>query len=122
MSDSLIPLLMIIVASAGVAAGMLFLGWICGRPKKTHVDRGAYECGIEPFDAVERHRFSVRFYLVAMLFILFDIEAAFLIPWAVTFNEFTSAKVFVLTEMAIFLGVLIAGFVYVWKRGALEWD
>jgi NADH-quinone oxidoreductase subunit A len=64
----------------------------------------------------------VHFYLVAMLFILFDIEAAFLFPWAVTFREFAASRLFVLGEMAVFLGILIIGFVYLWKRGALEWE
>jgi NADH-quinone oxidoreductase subunit A len=64
----------------------------------------------------------VKFYLVAMLFILFDIEAAFLYPWAVTFRGFAGDTLFVLGEMAVFLGILVAGFVYLWRRGALEWD
>jgi NADH-quinone oxidoreductase subunit A len=75
-----------------------------------------------PFERVDRHRFSVKFYLVAMLFILFDIEAAFLIPWAVTFRESAASRWFVLGEMAIFLGILVAGYLYLWWRGALDWD
>jgi NADH-quinone oxidoreductase subunit A len=86
------------------------------------VDTTPYECGAKPFEPVESHRFSVKFYLVAMLFILFDIEAAFLYPWAVTFHEFTDARTFVLGEMAVFLGILVIGYVYLWWRGALEWD
>ena len=81
-----------------------------------------YECGMRPYESVARHRFPVHFYLVAMLFILFDIEAAFLYPWAVTFRDFAADKMFVLGEMAVFLGILVVGFVYVWKRGALEWE
>jgi NADH-quinone oxidoreductase subunit A len=64
----------------------------------------------------------MHFYLVAMLFILFDIEAAFLIPWAVTFKEFAANRLFVLGEMGVFLGILVVGFAYIWKRGALEWE
>jgi NADH-quinone oxidoreductase subunit A len=75
-----------------------------------------------PFERVGRHRFSIHFYLVAMLFILFDVEVAFLFPWAVTFRGFAENKLFVLGEMGVFLGILVAGFVYVWKRGALEWE
>jgi NADH-quinone oxidoreductase subunit A len=75
-----------------------------------------------PDERLVKSRFSVKFYLVAMLFILFDIEAAFMIPWAVTFKQFAADKVFVLVEMLVFLGILIAGFAYVWARGALEWE
>ncbi len=122
MNDSLIPVVLTIVVSVTVAASMLVLSWLLGRPKKRQVDTSPYECGMPPADRVEKHRFSVKFYLVAMLFILFDIEAAFLIPWAVTFKEFASFKLFVLVEMFVFLGILVAGFAYVWKRGALEWE
>ena len=86
------------------------------------VDHTPYECGMKPYDRVIRHRFSIHFYLVAMLFILFDIEVAFLFPWAVTFRDFAADKLFVLGEMGVFLGILVIGFIYVWKRGALEWE
>lgn len=122
MSDSIVPLLLTILMGATVAGAMLLISWLLGRPKKSRVDHTPYECGINPLDSVERHRFSVRFYLVAMLFILFDIEAAFLWPWAVTFQSFSANQVFVLVEMAVFLGILIAGFLYLWWRGALEWE
>ena len=89
---------------------------------KVKIDLTPYECGMKPYKRMGGHRFSVHFYLVAMLFILFDIEAAFLFPWAVTFKGFAADKVFVLVEMAVFLGILIAGFIYVWARGALEWE
>jgi len=86
------------------------------------VDVTPYECGSRPFEAVDKHRFSVKFFLVAMLFILFDIEAAFLIPWAVTFKSFAADKAFVLGEMLVFLGILVAGYLYLLWRGALEWE
>jgi NADH-quinone oxidoreductase subunit A len=121
-TDSLVPILMIIGVAAIVAAGMLVLGYMLGRPKRSAVDGTPYECGATPYVEARRHRFSVHFYLVAMLFILFDIEAAFLIPWAVTFRDFAFNRMFVLGEMAVFLGILIIGFVYLWKRGALEWE
>ena len=78
----------------------------------------AYECGFNPFDDA-RMQFDVRFYLVAILFILFDIETVFLVPWAVTFR---SLGVAAFVEVLVFVGILIAGYVYVWKRRALEWD
>lgn len=122
MPDSLYPVFMVIAVAVITAAGMLVLSALLGRPSHDKVDTTPYECGVRPFQAVEKHRFSVKFFLVAMLFILFDIEAAFLIPWAVTFQGFAADKLFVLGEMAIFLGILVAGFAYVWWRGALEWE
>ncbi len=122
MTDSLVPILMIIGMATVVATSMLVLSHLLGRPKRSVLDRSPYECGSTPYEPARKHRFSVHFYLVAMLFILFDIEAAFMIPWAVTFREFAADKLFVLGEMAVFLGILIAGFAYLWRRGALEWE
>lgn len=122
MTDSLVPVLMIFGMAVVVAAALIVLGYLLGRPKRSFVDSTPYECGQTPFDEARTHRFSVHFYLVAMLFILFDIEAAFLFPWAVTFGQFAANKLFVLGEMAVFLGILVVGFVYLWKRGALEWE
>ena len=122
MSDSLLPAVMTVAISATLATSMLVLSHLLGRPRKSRVDRTPYECGIPPLDPLERHRFSVKYYLVAMLFILFDIEVAFLYPWAVTFRSFAADRMFVLVEMAVFLGILVAGFLYIWWRGALEWE
>ncbi len=122
MADSLLPVILIIGFSLLVAGSLLAASHLLGRPRHSVVDRSPYECGSQPFERVLTHRFSVHFYLVAMLFILFDIEAAFLFPWAVTFRDFAGQRLFVLGEMAVFLGILIVGFVYLWKRGALEWD
>jgi NADH-quinone oxidoreductase subunit A len=121
-TDSLVPVLMIIGMATTVAAMLIALGYFLGKPKRSAVDGTPYECGSTPYNAARKHRFSIHFYLVAMLFILFDIEAAFLIPWAVTFKQFAANKMFVLGEMAVFLGILIVGFAYLWKRGALEWE
>jgi NADH-quinone oxidoreductase subunit A len=122
MLDSPIPLLMIIAAALTIGGSMLVLSALLGRPRESQVDTTPYESGMAPDMRMEKHRFSVKFYLVAMLFILFDIEAAFMIPWAVTFRTFAENRVFVLVEMLVFLGILIAGFAYVWSRGALEWE
>ena len=122
MTDSLVPVLMIVGMSTVVATSLLVVGSIMGKPKRSVVDRTPYECGATPYERVESHRFSMHFYLVAMLFILFDVEVAFLIPWAVTFNDFAANRMFVLGEMAVFLGILVVGFIYLWKRGALEWE
>jgi NADH-quinone oxidoreductase subunit A len=122
LSDSLVPVLLVLGISVLVAGSMLVASHFLGRPSRSMVDRTPYECGVPPQEDAEAHRFSMHFYLVAMLFILFDIEAAFLYPWAVTFRSFTAERLFVLGEMAVFLGILIAGFAYLWKRGALEWE
>ncbi len=122
MTDSLVPVFLIVAAGIATAAVFLALTHALGRPRRSVVDRTPYECGLNPFTSTLSHRYSVRFYLIAMLFILFDIEAAFLYPWAVTFRSFAASTVFVLVEMAVFLGILIVGYVYLWRRGALEWD
>jgi NADH-quinone oxidoreductase subunit A len=132
MADSLLPVVLLIGMSTAVAASLIIISALAdvartrtrllGRPRRSVVDRTPYECGAVPYERVETHRFSIHFYLVAMLFILFDIEAAFLIPWAVTFRDFAANKMFVLGEMGVFLGILVVGFVYLWNRGALDWD
>ena len=121
-SAVLLTALLAVLVSVLVAGSMLVLSRFLGRPRKSTLDATPYECGMKPFGRLDRHRFSVKFYLVAMLFILFDIEAAFLFPWAVTFNEFAADKLFVLIEMVVFLGIVVAGFAYIWMRGALEWE
>ena len=120
--DSRIPVVVMILVAVGLAAIMLAAATLLGRVRRSSTDRTPYECGSTPFERVQTHRFSVHFYLVAMLFILFDIEVAFLFPWAVTFRSLAADAGFVLGEMVVFLGILVAGFVYLWKRGALEWD
>lgn len=122
MTNSNLAVVLAIAVAVAMGGGMLALTHLLGRPKKSQVDRTPYECGSRPFQSLDRQRFSVKFYLIAMLFILFDIEAAFLIPWAVSFGGFAANRVFVLVEMAVFLGILVAGFLYVWWRGALEWE
>ena len=125
-ADSRLTVVLLIAWSVVMAAGLMiathYLPKLLNRAKVKRIDESPYECGMKPYKRVERHRFSIHFYLVAMLFILFDIEVAFLFPWAVTFRDFAADKLFVLGEMGVFLGILVAGFVYVWKRGALEWE
>jgi NADH-quinone oxidoreductase subunit A len=91
--------------------------WL-GRPGRSRTDLSPYECGIDPLDASDK-RFTVRFYMVAMLFILFDIEAAFLYPWTTVFRAMGSEG---FISMLVFLLILTIGFIYCWRKGALDWD
>ncbi|HXV77219.1 MAG TPA: NADH-quinone oxidoreductase subunit A [Candidatus Polarisedimenticolaceae bacterium] len=122
MSDSRLTVLLVLLIAGGMAGALLALSHLIGRVRGSVVDQTPYECGMKPYEYAERRRFSIHFYLVAMVFILFDIEVAFLFPWAVTFRTFDADRLFVLGEMFVFLGILIVGFVYLWKRGALEWE
>ena len=105
---------------AGVAIGIFapVLGYILGPKRPNREKLSPYECGFEPFGD-SRLPFDVRYYLVAILFILFDLETAFLVPWSVVFRELGW---FGMSVMGIFLGLLSIGFIYEWKKGALEWE
>lgn len=111
------PVLLQIHIAAAVAGGLIFASVALGKRLKNKVKDTPYECGITPVGSA-RERFSVKFYLVAMLFILFDIEAIFLYPWAVVFREL---KMFAFIEMLIFIALVLAGFFYIWKKGVLNW-
>jgi NADH-quinone oxidoreductase subunit A len=117
-----LPILIFLVVATGLAVVLLLLGTGLGRLfARAHDDRAKrspYECGFEAFED-SRSKFDVRYYLVAILFIVFDLEIAFLFPWAAALNK---VGLFGLVAMGIFLGVLVVGFVYEWKKGALEWD
>ena len=112
------PVLLQALIAMAVAAGMLGASFLLGKKVRNRVKDMPYECGITPVGDA-RQRFSVKFYLVAMLFILFDIEAIFLYPWAVVYREL---KMFAFVEMLIFIILILAGFFYIWKKGALEWS
>jgi NADH-quinone oxidoreductase subunit A len=117
-----LPILIFLVIAAGLAGVLLGLGKVLGRLGVKHrgdaAKLSAYECGFEPFED-SRVKFDVRYYLVAILFIIFDLEIAFLFPWAVALR---SIGTYGLAAMGIFLGILVIGFAYEWKKGALEWD
>jgi NADH-quinone oxidoreductase subunit A len=117
-----LPVLIFLGVATGLAAVLLGLGNIFGRLASTQPrdaeKLSAYECGFEAFED-SRARFDVRYYLVAILFIVFDLEIAFLFPWAVALPEIGG---FGLWAMGIFLLILVVGFIYEWKKGALEWD
>ncbi|MDQ7006587.1 MAG: NADH-quinone oxidoreductase subunit A [Acidobacteriota bacterium] len=124
MDQTTIALLVLFAAAVATPAGMLTVSAIAGPARRRRrTDMTPYECGVQPFTSA-RGRFSLKFYLVAMLFIVFDIEAVFLYPWAVELKQqvLSGRGLFVFFEMMVFLGILIVGFIYVWGRGALEWD
>ena len=113
-----LPILIFIVIGFAMAIGMTILSFIAGPSKPDSEKLSAYECGFEAFDDA-RGRFDVRFYLVALLFIIFDLEVAFLFPWAITLGKI---GLFGFWSMMIFLLILTIGFIYEWKKGALEWE
>ncbi len=113
-----LPVLIFLVVGGGFGLLLIVLGFLFGRRRPDPDKLAPYECGFEPFED-SRMKFDVRYYLVAILFIIFDLEIAFLFPWAVSLDSIGG---FGLIAMAIFLTVLIVGFVYEWKKGALEWD
>lgn len=119
-----IPLLMQIAAAVGLASVMVTASWFIGQHRNTAVKLEAYECGmVAQGDA--RGRFSVRFYMVAMLFILFDVEAVFMLPWAVIYRQLpalTGSRFFGFWEMLVYIGFVLVGFFYIWKKGILEWS
>jgi NADH-quinone oxidoreductase subunit A len=113
-----LPTLIFLVVAGGFGLMLLVLGWILGPRRPDAEKASAYECGFEAFED-SRTKFDVRYYLVAILFIIFDLEIAFLFPWAVSLDAIGG---FGLLSMVVFLAVLVIGFVYEWKKGALEWD
>jgi len=122
MLSNYLPILIFIVVAAALAVVLLVLGTGIGRHfARFHKDPAKlapYECGFDAFEDT-RTKFDVRYYLVAILFIVFDLEIAFLFPWAVALGKI---GLFGLLAMAIFLAILVVGFIYEWKKGALEWD
>jgi NADH-quinone oxidoreductase subunit A len=112
------PILIFGAVALGISCLMVAAAWLVAKQKPDTEKVSAYECGFEPFDDARR-RFDVRFYLVAILFIIFDLEVAFLFPWAITLE---AGGTFVFWSMMVFLGVLTVGFIYEWRKGALEWD
>jgi NADH-quinone oxidoreductase subunit A len=113
-----LPLAVFIAVALGIGLALLIAPFIFAYQQPDPEKLSAYECGFNAFDDA-RMKFDVRFYLVAILFIIFDLEVSFLFPWAITFKQ---VGVYGFWSMMLFLGVLTAGFIYEWKKGALEWD
>lgn len=113
-----LPVLLFIFVATIIGCALLVIGWALGPKKPGSEKLSPYECGFEAFEDA-RMRFDVRYYLVAILFIIFDLEIAFLFPWAVVFKDIGLSSIF---AMSVFLGILVIGFIYEWKKGALEWE
>ena len=117
-----LPALVQIILGLSIPAIILIVSHVFGqRAKGNYIKDKAYECGL-PMEGKPHPRFAVKFYVTAMLFILFDIEVVFLVPWALVYREFLAAGIAITAATAVFLGVLVLGLAYEFKRGALEWD
>ncbi len=118
MLDNYLPILIFIVIGIAIGVLPMVFGSLLGPHRPGREKNSPYECGFEAFEDT-RMKFDVRYYLVAILFIIFDLEIAFLFPWAVVLQEI---GLFGFLAMMLFLGVLVVGFIYEWKKGALEWE
>jgi NADH-quinone oxidoreductase subunit A len=120
--EQYLPVLLFLLVGMGVGIAPMFLGWlfstVLGFQKPDAAKNAPYECGIDPFEDA-RMKFDVRYYLVAILFILFDLEIAFLFPWAVALKDVGLVGFW---SVMVFLAILVVGFVYEWKKGALDWE
>ncbi|MCB1828592.1 MAG: NADH-quinone oxidoreductase subunit A [Chromatiaceae bacterium] len=118
MLENYLPILVFVAVGIAVGVVMITLGFVLGTRRPNSEKLSPYECGFEAFED-SRMKFDVRFYLVAILFIIFDLEIAFLFPWAVVLDKIGMVGYL---SMALFLGILVIGFIYEWKKGALEWE
>jgi NADH-quinone oxidoreductase subunit A len=119
-----LPLVLQILVAVGVAGGMVTASFFLGKHKRSRTKLSPYECGMDPVGDA-RGRFSVKFYMVAMLFILFDVEAVFVLPWAVIYRRLpaiTGSRMFGFWEMLVYLAFVAVGLFYVWKKGILNWS
>ena len=113
-----LPTLLFLIVASGIGVALLVVGHMLGPKRPSLAKLSPYECGFEAFEDA-RMQFDVRYYLVAIQFIIFDLEIIFLVPWATVFRDL---GVVGLVEMGIFVSMLLLGFIYVWKKGALEWE
>jgi NADH-quinone oxidoreductase subunit A len=118
MLGTYLPILLLVIVAVAFGLIVLTLSALVGPKKPSALKLSPYESGCEPVGTA-RERFSIKFYLIAMLFILFDIEAVFLYPWAILYKKLGA---FGLVEMGLFIVILFVGYIYVWKKGALEWE
>jgi NADH-quinone oxidoreductase subunit A len=116
--DTYAPLLLMFALACGLAGALVVVSTLVGRHKRTREKDQPYECGIRPTGDA-REPFSVHFYMVALVFILFDIEAIFLYPWALVYHDL---NLFGFVEMVLYIAILLAGYIFLWKKGALDWN
>ncbi|MBA7611444.1 MAG: NADH-quinone oxidoreductase subunit A [Calditrichaeota bacterium] len=116
-----LPVLLVFVMAAGLAVFLLVLTHFVGPRVKDKVKLSPYESGVDPV-APAHTRLNIRYFIVGLVFIIFDIEVVFLYPWAVIFSDFIKRSPFILYEMLFFLAVLLIGYVYVWRKGVFEWE
>lgn len=121
MLSQYLPVLIVMALSVIITASILILTHIFNPKVRNRIKQQVYESGVSPqMDA--RLRYPIRFYVVAMMFILFDVEVIFMYPWAVVYRQFLSGGTFIFWEMVVFLVILFAGYIYLWKRGAFQWE
>ena len=113
-----LPTLLFLIVATGIGVALILIGNLLGPKRPSFEKLSAYECGFAAFEDA-RMQFDIRYYLIAIQFIVFDLEIIFIVPWATVFREL---GVLGLVEMGIFVGMLLIGFIYVWKKGALEWE
>jgi NADH-quinone oxidoreductase subunit A len=116
--QSYVPILVFVLVAIGFVAVILLVAKLLRHHDSGRTSTDPYECGNEPESFAHDHRFSIRYYLIAVLFVIFDVETVFLFPWAVMFDRLA---LFGFIEMMVFLVILIVGYVYIWNRGALKW-
>ena len=124
MLENYFPILLFVAVGLLVGVGPMVAGFVLAPHRPDSEKLSPYECGFEAFEDA-RMKFDVRYYLIAILFILFDLEIAFLFPWAAIFKEIVNAeavKMFGFVEMFVFIGILVVGYVYAWAKGALDWE
>jgi NADH-quinone oxidoreductase subunit A len=118
MIGAYLPILLLVLVAVGFGLINIVMTSLVGEKRPSKVKLQPYECGCEPVGTAHE-RFSIKFYLIAMMFILFDIEAVFMYPWAILYKKL---GLFGLAEMGVFIVILFVGYIYVWKKGALEWE
>ena len=121
MIENYLPILVVFILAAGFGSVTLVLTHLIGPRIKDPVKLMPYESGVDPIGET-RIRFSVKYFIIALLFIIFDIEIVFLYPWAVVYRQFLSSGSFIFFEMVVFLAILTFGYLFIWKKGALEWE
>ncbi|MCP5269584.1 MAG: NADH-quinone oxidoreductase subunit A [Zoogloeaceae bacterium] len=124
MLETYFPILVFILVGIAIGVLPILLGWMVAPNRPDSEKLSPYECGFEAFEDA-RMKFDVRYYLIAIIFILFDLEIAFLFPWATIFKEIVDTpaiKLFGFVEMMVFVAILVVGYVYAWAKGALEWE